>query len=186
MPTVPHIPWEYCNIPIPPGIKQKVLDLLKLKVAAEVYEQSQSSYRSPWFVVLKKSGKLRIVHDLQPLNRITIRDAGTLPILNDFVNRFAGRQCYTVFDLYLGYDARKIHPRSRELTAFMTPLGMLQLTTLPVGYTNSPAEFQKCMVMVLQDEIPDTANIFIDNLSIKAILLSPPHSPPGLGLNGLT
>ena len=167
MPTVPHIPWEYRNIPIPPGIKQKVLDLLKLKVAAEVYEQSQSSYQSPWFVVLKKSGKLRIVHDLQPLNRITIWDAGTLPILDDFVNGFAGRQCYTVFDLYSGYDARKIHPRSRELTAFMTPLGMLQLTTLLVGYTNSPAEFQKCMVMVLQDEIPDTANIFIDDLPIK-------------------
>jgi len=49
----------------------------------------------------------------------------------------------------------------------MTPLGLLQLTGLPQGFTNSPAEFQKCMVMVLQDEIPNTANIFIDDLPIK-------------------
>ena len=146
---------------------QKVLDVLKLKMEAGVYEQSQSSYRSRWFVVPKKNGKLRIVHDLQPLNKVTIRDAGMVPIIDDFVEGFAGRQCYTVFDLFWGFDARKIHPKSRGLTAFMTPLGLLQITSLPTGFTNSPAEFQKCMAMVLKDEIPHTANIFIDDLPIK-------------------
>ena len=167
IPTIPHIPWEYRNIPIPPGILDKVLDVLKLKMAAGVYEQSQSSYRSRWFVVLKKNGKLRIVHDLQPLNKVTIRDAGMLPIVDDFVEGFAGYQCYTVFDLFWGFDARKIHPISRDLTAFMTPLGLLQITSLPTGFTNSPAEFQKCMAMILHDEIPRKANIFIDDLPIK-------------------
>ena len=72
-----------------------------------------------------------------------------------------------VFDLFWGFDARKIHKRSRDLTAFMTPLGLLQITLLPTIFTNSPAEFQKCMVMVLKDEIPHTTNIFIDDLPIK-------------------
>jgi hypothetical protein len=54
MPTVPHTPWEYKNIPIPPGIRNKVIELLKEKIAAGVYEPSQSSYRSRWFCVLKK------------------------------------------------------------------------------------------------------------------------------------
>lgn len=167
IPTIPHIPWEYKNIPIPPGIMPKVLEVLKLKIDAGVYEQSQSSYRARWFVVKKKNGKLRIVHDLQPLNKITIRDAGMLPILDDFVQGFAARQCYSVFDLFWGYDARKIHPKSRDLTAFMTPLGLLQITSLPTGFTNSPAEFQKCMTIILKDEIPNFANIFIDDLPIK-------------------
>ena len=167
IPTIPHIPWEYRNIPIPAGLREKVMEVLKLKIEAGVYEQSQSSYRSRWFVVLKKNGKLRIVHDLQPLNRVTIRDAGMLPIVDDFVDNFSGQQCYTVFDLFWGFDARKIHPRSRDLTAFMTPLGLLQITSLPTGFTNSPAEFQKCMAIILQDEIPHIANIFIDDLPIK-------------------
>ena len=167
IPTVPHRPWEHRNIPIPPGLREKVMDVLKLKMDAGVYEQSNASYRSRWFVVLKKNGKLRIVHDLQPLNKVTIRDAGMLPIVDDFVDSFAGRQCYTVFDLFWGFDARKIHPRSRDLTAFMTPLGLLQITSLPTGFTNSPAEFQKCMAIILKDEIPTTANIFIDDLPIK-------------------
>ena len=110
IPTVPHQPWEDRNIPIPPGLRDKVIEVLKLKIDAGVYEQSQSSYRSQWFVTVKKSGKLRIVHDLQPLNQIAIRDAGSVPILDDFVEGFAGRQCYTVFDLFWGFDARKIHP----------------------------------------------------------------------------
>ena len=58
IPTILHIPWEYKNIPIPPGIMPKVLEVLKLKIAARVYEQSQSSYQSHWFVTLKKNGKL--------------------------------------------------------------------------------------------------------------------------------
>ena len=167
MATVPHTPWEYKNIPIPPGIKDKVIEVLKNKMAAGVYEPSQSSYRSRWFCVLKKNGKLRIVHDLQPLNKVSIRDAGLPPILDDFVEPFAGRQCYTVFDLFWGFDARKVHPACRDLTAFLTPLGLLRITSMPTGYTNSPAEFQQCMVFILQNEIPHTANIFIDDLPIK-------------------
>ena len=167
MPTIPHTAWEEKNIPIPPGIKEKVIELLKHKMDAGVYEHCQSAYRSKWFCVLKKSGKLRLVHDLQALNAVSIRDAGGPPILDDFVEPYAGRQCYTVFDLFWGFDARRVHPESRDMTAFATPLGLLRLTCMPMGYTNSPAEFQKCMVFILRDEIPEVANIFIDDLPIK-------------------
>ncbi|KAG2063293.1 hypothetical protein BDR04DRAFT_1038387, partial [Suillus decipiens] len=37
IPTIPHIPWEYKNIPIPPGIRSRVIDVLKLKIEAGVY-----------------------------------------------------------------------------------------------------------------------------------------------------
>lgn len=167
IPIVEHEPWEFKNIPIPPEIKEKVIALLKEKISAGVYEPSQSSYRSRWFCVMKKNGKLRIVHDLQPLNRVTIRDAGLPPRLDDFVEPFAGCKCYTVMDMYWGFDARKVHPTSRDLTAFQTPLGLLRITSLPMGFTNSPAEFQTCMAFLLQDEIPHTAYIFIDDLPIK-------------------
>ena len=76
MPVIPHVPWEYKNIPIPPGIRDEVIDLLRSKIEAGVYEHSQSSYRCRWFCIKKKSGSLRVIHDLQPLNRVSIRDAG--------------------------------------------------------------------------------------------------------------
>ncbi len=167
MPVVEHTPWEYKNIPIPPGIRQKVIEFLKSKIEAGVYEASQSSYRSRWFCILKKSGALRLIHDLQPLNKISIRDAGQIPEPDDFIEPYGGCQCYTMFDMFWGFDARKVDVRSRDLTAFYTPLGLLRITALPMGYTNSPAEFQNCMVFILQDEIPHVANIFIDDLPIR-------------------
>ena len=141
--------------------------MLKEKIRAGVYEPSESSYRSRWFCVAKKNGKLRIVHDLQQLNSITIRDAGMPPILDNFVEPFAGCQCYTVFDLFWGFDARRLDVGSRHLTSFESPIGTLRLTSLPMGFTNSPAEFQKCMAFILQDEMPQCANVFIDDLPIK-------------------
>ncbi|VDC04371.1 unnamed protein product [Peniophora sp. CBMAI 1063] len=167
IPTVPHIPWTHKNIPIPPGIEPQVITMLKDKIRAGVYEPAQSSYRSRWFCIVKKNGKLRIVHDLQTLNGVTIKDTGVPPHLDPFVEKFAGRACNTVFDLFWGFDTRRIHPASRDMTAFQTPLGTLRLTAMPMGFTNSPAEFQNCMVFILGPEIPETANIFIDDLAIR-------------------
>ena len=53
------------------------------------------------------------------------------------------------------------------MTAFMTPLILLCLTAIPMGYANSPVEFLKCMVFIMRDEIPDVANVFINDLPIK-------------------
>ena len=167
IPVVPHVPWLEKNIPIPPGIKDRVISILRDKMASGLYEPSQSSYRSKYFCVLKKNGNLRIVHDLQPLNKVTIRDAGGPPLLDDFVEPYAGCKCYSVFDLFSGFDARVIHAQSRDMTSFLTPLGLLRLTAMPQGFTNSPAEFQRCMSFVLQNEIPHIANIFIDDAAVK-------------------
>ena len=78
--TVPHMPWVECNIPIPPGIYDDVVRIIKEKIKIGIYERSNSSYWSKWFCVLKKDGKsLRIVHDLQPLNVVTVKDSGAPP-----------------------------------------------------------------------------------------------------------
>ena len=166
-PVIDHVPWVHRNIPIPPGIRDKVISLLREKIDAGVYEPSQASYRSKWFCVLKKNGSLQIVHDLQPLNAVSIRDAGMPPVLDDFVEPFAGRAIYTVFDLYWGYDARKVDPASRDLTTFQSPVGPLRITSMPMGYTNSVSEFQACTTFILQDEIPSITNVFIDDIPIR-------------------
>lgn len=61
IPVVPHEVWQHTNIPIPPGIREQVIEMLRDKIKAGVYEPSQSSYRSRWFCVMKKNGKLPTV-----------------------------------------------------------------------------------------------------------------------------
>ncbi|KAF9456243.1 hypothetical protein BDZ94DRAFT_1285833 [Collybia nuda] len=82
MPVVPHTPWVERNIKIPPGIFEEVCKIIKTKIDAGVYERSNSSYRSQWFTVIKKDGKkLRLVHSLEPLNKVTIAHSG-------FINQY--------------------------------------------------------------------------------------------------
>jgi hypothetical protein len=73
IPIIPHTPFIEKNIPIPPGIYEEVCAVIRKKLAAGVYEPSNSSYRLRWFCVLKKvTNTLRLVHSLEPLNHITI------------------------------------------------------------------------------------------------------------------
>jgi len=41
-------------------------------------------------VVKKKGGALQIVHDLQPLNAVTIHDATLPPQVDDMIESFSG------------------------------------------------------------------------------------------------
>ena len=57
---------------------------------------------------------------------------------------------------------------SRDMTAFLSPLGMLRITSLPTGSTNSLSEFQECKVFIFKDEIAKLImNIFIDDAPIR-------------------
>jgi hypothetical protein len=60
IPIIKHKPWAVPPLPIPPGIHNKVLKIIKAKVAAGIYEPSTSSYRHQWFCVAKKDGDVQV------------------------------------------------------------------------------------------------------------------------------
>ncbi|KAJ2911441.1 hypothetical protein MD484_g8972, partial [Candolleomyces efflorescens] len=163
-----HTPWVLPNIPIPRGLHNQVMKIIKDKIASGVIEPSNASYRSRWFWVLKKDGKsLRIVHDLQPLNAVSIKDSAVPPIVEPYAESFAGRACYSVFDLFVGFDQRELDPDSRDLTTFQTPLGTFRLTRIPMGYTNSQQIQHGDITFILQDEIPRVTQPFVDDVPVR-------------------
>jgi hypothetical protein len=171
MPITKHVPWVLRNMPIPPGIYNAVLDVVRKKIAAGVYEQSNSSYRSRWFTVLRKGGdKLCIVHDLQPLNAVTIQDAGVPPYTEQLAENCGGRAAYSLLDLFVGYDERTLGVKSCDLTTFQMPLGTFCLTSVPMGWSNSVPIFYADVTYTLQDEIPNVTIPFLDDAPIKGPL----------------
>lgn len=162
-----HVPWVLKNIPIPPGIMDEVCKQLKEKMDAGILEPSSSSYRSRWFCVLKKDGKsLRMVHSLEPLNKVTIAQSGVPPNTEEIAMRMCGRICGGSFDVYVGYNERGLHPASRDLTTIQTPFGALRLTKLPMGWTNSVPIFHDDMITIYRDEIPDHVQVYIDDVGL--------------------
>ncbi|KAJ8483236.1 hypothetical protein ONZ45_g14668 [Pleurotus djamor] len=168
IPTVKHVPWALRNIPIPPGIYDKVINIIKDKIATGVYEDSSSSYRSRWFCVPKKDGKsLRLVHDLQPLNAVTIKDASLPPRMDTLAEDFGGRACYSLLDCLVAFDQRPLAEISTDMTTFQTPLGAKRLTRLPMGFTNASQIMQGDVAFIFRDEIPHITDPFIDDVNGK-------------------
>ncbi len=167
IPVIKHVPWAHRSLPIPPGILDNVIQIFQDKFAAGVYEHSDASYQSPWFCVKKKNSSLCIVHDLQPLNAITIRNSGIPPLTDQLIESMAGRSCYTMLDLFVGYDHHTLNVASCDLTTFQSPIGTVWLTTLPMGWTNAVAIFHEDVTFLLEPEIPHIAWPFVDDCSIK-------------------
>ena len=164
IPTIEHTPWVHRQPPIPPCIREKVIEQVKVKISSGVYEPLNSSYQSRWFCVAKKNSSLRIVHDLQPLNAITIKDAATLPYVEHFAEQSAGQSIYMMMDLFIGYNHRPLAEASHDLTTFQTPLSTFRLTVLPQGWTDSPAVFQNNVAFILQAKVDITPN-FQDDIN---------------------
>jgi hypothetical protein len=170
IPTIPHTPWSQRNIPIPSSTLGEVIRIIKEKIQSGVYELSTAAYRLRWFCVVKKDGKLlHLVHDLQPLNAVTIRDSSLPPFVKQLAESFAGYMVYGMMDLYSGYDQCMLHEESRDLTTFGTPLGPHRLTTLPQGHANAVQVYQGDTTFILQDEIPDYTLPFIDDVPVKSV-----------------
>jgi len=165
--TVPHVPWDLKPLSVPRALLPNLIELLKEKLDAKILGRSNAPYSNRWFTVKKKNGKLRFIQDMQPPNRVTIRNVGTGPLVDEFAEEFAGKAIYSIGDLYSGYDQFQLAESSRDITTMRTPLGLLRMCTLPMGATNSVAHMQNAMNRILQPFIPEKTRPFLDDMPIK-------------------
>ena len=96
-----------------------------------------------------------------------IHNAAVPPFVDQFVESMAARACYSMIDLFIGYDHHTLDVASRDLTSFQTPLGAFHCTVLPHGATNAVAIFHGDVTFILTPEIPNVAKPFLDNIAIK-------------------
>jgi len=166
--TVPHIPWQQQNIRLPHSVKQAATKIVKARLDNGLLEFSQGPYRNRYFLVdKKKAGERRLILDVQLLNKVTIRDSGMPPSVDEFSEDFAGYPITSAIDYYSGYNQISLDKQSRDLTAFLTDIGLLRSTRLVQGWTNSVAYFQRVMGKVHFQQIPHEVRPFLDDCAIK-------------------
>ena len=115
----------------------------------------------------KKNGTLCFIQDLQPVNKVTIRNAGIGLTIDEFTEAFVGRSIYLLEDLYSRYDQFQLAIESRDIMTPRTPLGLVRMCTLSQGGSNSVAHMVNAMNKVSRDCIPDITMPFLDDILIK-------------------
>jgi hypothetical protein len=165
--TVPHVPWQQQNLRLPRAMQEEATRQVKEKLELGMLEFSQGPYRNRYFLVEKKDKRFRFISDVQQLNKVTIRDSGMPPSVDEFSEDFAGHPITSSIDYYSGYNQIMLDPASRDLTAFLTDLGLVRGTRLPQGWCNSVATFQRIVGKVHCQQIPHEVRLFIDDAGIK-------------------
>ena len=81
----------------------------------------------PVVLVCKKDGSLRFCIDLRQLNARTVKDAYSLPQIEDALDSLDGMCIFTSLDLKSGYWQVELDKESIPLMAFMVgPLGFYE------------------------------------------------------------
>ena len=124
---------------------------------------SYSSYCHQWFTVAKKDRNICIVHNLTLLNAITIYDTQEPPLVYLYAEQCSVCSNFGL-DLFVGYDHQTLVEESRDYTIFDTPLGTMQLTVLPQGWTGSVGIFHSNLAFILQHEMERAPN-FLDDIT---------------------
>ena len=84
--------------------------------------------------------------DLRRLNAWTIKDAHSLPQIEETLACLNAAEWSTSLDLKLGYWQVEMEEDCKALTTFtLRPLGFYECERMPFGLTNAPATFQHLM-----------------------------------------
>ena len=137
---------------IPPHQYEEVKQHLKEMLEIGAISKSKSPWTSAVVLVRKEDGSLRFCIDLRKLNARTVKDAYSLPRIEETLDCLNGAQWFTSLDLKLGYWQVELDEESKALTAFTVGLlGFYQFECMPFGLTNVPATFQRLMGSCLGD-----------------------------------
>ena len=135
-----------------------------------IIQPSCSPWASPVVLVRKKDNTLRFCIDYQRLNSVTKADVFPIPRIDDLLDQLGKSRYYSTLDLASGYWQIRVHPDSREKTAFITNQGLFEFCVMPFGLTNVPAVFQRLMQRVLMGlnpvDGPDFVTVYIDDVLI--------------------
>ena len=90
---------------------------------------------------------------MRKLNNQTIKNAQSLPRIEDSIDCLDGATIFTSLDLQSGYWQVEMTEATKPLTAFtVRPLGFYECVQMPFGLTNAPATFQ-CLMETCLGEI---------------------------------
>uniref|UniRef100_H3GU70 Reverse transcriptase domain-containing protein n=1 Tax=Phytophthora ramorum TaxID=164328 RepID=H3GU70_PHYRM len=129
---------------VAPQFREKLSDLIKSLMSAEMIVPSTSPWASPIVVVFKKNGvDIRLCIDYRLVNGLTRLMVYPMPMINDLLEDLDKVLWYCSLDMPSGFWVVSMTERARTISAFVTPFGLFEWTRMPFGLKNDPQIYQR-------------------------------------------
>ena len=132
---------------------------------AGAIRESQSPFSSNVVLVRKQDKSLRLCIDFRRLNNRTVKDAYSLPRIEETIDTFTGSKYFSTLDLRSGYWQVGVKEADKHKTAFsVEPLGLFECNRMAL--TNVPASFQMLIKRCMGELHLKECIIYLDDIII--------------------
>jgi hypothetical protein len=146
---------------------EEINHLLEAEFIREIKE---ATWLSPPVMVEKKDTKIyRMCIDFTALNKHCPKDYFPLPRIDKIIDSTAGCEHLSFLDAYSGYNQIRLKVEDEDKTVFITPHGVYCYMTMPFGFKNVGATYQRCMQACLKEQIGCNIEVYIDDIVIKTV-----------------
>ncbi|XP_043237499.1 uncharacterized protein K02A2.6-like [Amphibalanus amphitrite] len=143
-------PTAYRLRRLPLSVREEVsAELQRLLHDGIIEKIDASEWVSPLAVSRRKDGRIRVCVDLRGPNSQIVAEVHPLPTIDELESKLHG-SVYSRIDLKTAYHQLRLHKDSRDITAFLTPDGLMRYTRVPFGLVSSGSAFQKLLSSLLK------------------------------------
>ena len=114
----------------------------------------------------KKDGTWCFCVDYRFLNALTIKSKFPLPVIDEFLDKFAKASWFTKLDLRSGFHQILLKAREEFKTTFSTHFGRYEFLVMPFGVAGGPGTFQLAMNATLAPLLRKCVLVFLDDILI--------------------
>lgn len=154
---------------VSPAIQAVLNQEVDSMLARGIIEESRSAWSSPVLVVKKANGKLRFCLDCRAVNKVTVKDAYPMPLIDGILANLHETAYITSIDLKDAFWQIELEDGSRDKTAFTIPgRPLYQFKRMPFGLCNAPQTMCRLMDKVIPQELREYVFVYLDDLLVVA------------------
>jgi RNase H-like domain found in reverse transcriptase/Reverse transcriptase (RNA-dependent DNA polymerase)/Integrase zinc binding domain/Chromo (CHRromatin Organisation MOdifier) domain/Integrase core domain/Retroviral aspartyl protease len=175
----PHRPYDH-RIPLQEGTAPPFgpiynLTAEELKTVREYIEKhlktqfirhSQSPCSAPILFTKKPDGTLRLCVDYRGLNKLTIKNRYSLPLIGQILDQVVNARFFTSLDMRDGYHRLRVAEGEEWKTAFRCRYELFEYQVMPFELCNAPGTFQHFTNDTFSDFLDEFLAIYLDDLLI--------------------